>query len=231
MHRQTIDVSRRSPGKTLHVVVPKAPLHEKEEAAEQENSKPTNDIHNEGPAGGCHAPSKSSVAHPPAPPRVPDLPTPDHLFVNRKQKLHDTLHKVQKSSSALERTLIELDALQSRVELGFLPALEQMKLDDERLRSDLDRRLAITEKLIRNEIEKKQAPVKQHAKLLKQQLMSVNQCEEIAKHVLKLEKPYLIRAYPRVEIEAKQVLDTYKALNKLEMPTVEAITPKHLPKR
>lgn len=105
-----------------------------------------------------------------------------------------------------------------------------MRLDDERLRSDLDRRLAITDKLIRNEVEKNQAPVKQHAKLLQQQLESMKQCEEIAKHVLKLERPYLIRAYPRVEIEAKQVLHTYDALNKLEIPEVEAITPNHFPK-
>jgi hypothetical protein len=66
--------------------------------------------------------------------------------------------------------------------------------------------------------------------LLQQQLVSVQQCEEIVKHVLKLEKPFMIRAFPRVEIEAKQVLDTYDALGKLDMPTAGVVTPDMFPK-
>lgn len=222
--RTVIDFSPKfdptsSPSKTIHVTLPAAPNSKNEDSTLNAPVNPT-----------------SSPISPPSPPpagaasAVYEATCSSQIYISRRHKIHETLHTVQKSHADLSHKLNELESMSSRIELGFHPALEQMVLDDERLRSDLDRRRAITEKLIRNEIESEQAPIKQHRRLLQQQLVSVQQCEEIVKHVLKLEKPYMIRAFPRVEIEAKQVLETYEAMGKLEMPTAGVVTPDMFPK-
>ncbi|GMI43814.1 hypothetical protein TrCOL_g12226 [Triparma columacea] len=154
----------------------------------------------------------------------------DQVFHSKKVKVHETLSRVQECKKECEKKLFELQSLQGRVEIGFQPALDQMLLEEERLLADVQRRRMITEKLIMNEIEVRTAAVKQQAKLLQQQMISIEGCEEIVKHVLKLEPGYLVRAFPRMEIEAKQVLETFESIKEIEVPVVEAVTPRDYPK-
>jgi len=110
-----------------------------------------------------------------------DPSTLDHVFHNKKHLVHETLSRVQESKRECKKKLLELQSLANRVEIGFQPALDLMVLEEERLLADIERRRMITEKLIRNEIEKRTEGVRQQARLLEQQMVSIVGCEEVGR--------------------------------------------------
>ena len=73
--------------------------------------------------------------------------TLDQVFHTKKVLVHEALSKVSEAKRACQKKLHELQSLQSRVEIGFQPALDQMVLDEERLLADVQRRRMITEKV------------------------------------------------------------------------------------
>jgi hypothetical protein len=161
---------------------------------------------------------------------IPDEGPLADAYVHRKADLHGTLHKVQLASKEVNRKIAELEAMCSSIALGFEPALESVALDSERLKSEIDRRRMLTESTIFDKISKLQAPIQQHLKLLQQQQVGMAGCSEIAKSALTLDPTNLIRAFPRIEIEARQILCAHDHMESLSMPKQPLITHELYPK-
>jgi hypothetical protein len=150
--------------------------------------------------------------------------------VHRKADFHKTLSDVTSCKASCATKVSSLTSLLSTIELGFAPALERMRLEEERLTSEIARRRLLTETMIVDKIANLQAPVKQQLKLVEQQRAGIDSCAEIVKSALGLDPQQLIRAYPRVELEARQVLAAYQHLERIEEVKVEAVTPDMYPR-
>ena len=121
--------------------------------------------------------------------RIPPYSTSlEDVFQTKRALVNETLCKVQESTKKCENKLLALRTLRSRTKLGFQPAIDNMLLDEQRLKDEVDRRRAITEKLIMNKIESMTSEVAQFQKIMEQQLVGLRSCEEIIRNVLLLEK-------------------------------------------
>ena len=152
------------------------------------------------------------------------------LYTSRKSSIYALHASLSTNLASLNAKLADLAARKASITLAFQPAIAECSTAADRLHTEIDRRQLLTETLISQKITSLTMPLNSHITLLKTAQLALESNLELTTAVLGREPTELIHAYPRIQLESKQVANSYEYVVGKGMPAQVTVSADMYPK-